>query len=591
MSRQFTALFQPNGWDHKSFNAEQYFVENLRTIGIGPLLLVFDNFETVQQPIDVFNWLDTHVRSPNKILITTRERDFKGDYPVDVGGMTEHQCNELVLRTGEAIGLTRSITPEFSRDVYKESEGHPYVVKILVGESADGKKVRRIERIVAGKDDLLDALFERTYKRLSPAAKRVFLTLSNWRSLVAHCALDAALLRPHQSERIDTVAATDELRRVSFVDEHISPHDNIMWLGVPLVAAVFGKRKLSTYPEQSVVETDTQYLQRFGATQPSDVKAGFQSRVQRFFASLSEDLAHSRLKLADEMPVLELIARYHPPTWLMIADLWRESPDASAGIRVIESLTRYVEATPPTLHQKLAWERMANIHRQQRNWADFVNAQVQIAELPGADLATISASVNTFNSVSHNLDTEARRTFARRFARAMEHKIVDGDATDCSRLAWVFIRCDQEERALQIVDCGLRVDATNEYCQSLKLRVWRQRAETARLTNDRLAMIDAFIHIAEVPTSEFQELSDAVNLFNQMGRDLEPDQDRRNLLGLRLAKVCESRIHEANATDRSRVAWVMMQIGEHDQARKIVDVGLQMEPHNDHCLKLRARLN
>jgi uncharacterized protein HemY len=173
----------------------------------------------------------------------------------------------------------------------------------------------------------------------------------------------------------------------------------------------------------------------------------------------------------------------------------------------------------------------------------------------------------------------------------MEYKIVDGDATDCSRLAWLFIRCDQEDRALQIVECGLRVDPTNEYCQSLKLRVWRRRAETARQANDLLAVIDATIRIAEIPTSDFQELSDATNIFNQMGRELEPDQDRRYLLGLRLAKVFESRIHDANATDRSRLAWVMVQIGELERARKIVDEGLQMEPQNEYCLRLRTRLS
>jgi len=352
MAQQFTSLFQPSGWDQKGFNAEQYFAECLRAAEIGPLLVVFDNFETVQQPFDVFQWLDAHVRSPNKILVTTRHRDFKGDYPVEVGGMTERQCNELVLKTAEAIGIKDSITAEFCRDVYRESEGHPYVVKVLVGEAADDKKVHRIERIVAGKDDLLDALFERTYKRLSPAAKRVFLTLSNWRSLIAQAALDAALLRPRQAERIDTVAAVEELRRVSFLDEHTSPLDGSVFLNIPLVAGVFGKKKLSTSPEQSDIEEDTRFLHKFGAMQLPDLKWGVEPRMQRFFAALSDDLARKKLKLPDELPILELLARHYPPAWLMIADLWRESADAGAAEQAIEALTRYLEASEPNVHQK-----------------------------------------------------------------------------------------------------------------------------------------------------------------------------------------------------------------------------------------------
>ena len=590
MAQQFALLFQPIGWDKKGFNTEQYFADNLRSCEIGPLLLVFDNFETVQEPIEVFHWLDTHVRSPNKILVTTRHRDFKGDYPVEVGGMTERQCDELIDRTGEAIGIASSITQAFRRDVYRESEGHPYVVKVLVGEAADGRSVRRIERIVAGKDDLLDALFERTYKRLSPAAKRVFLTLSNWRSLVAQAALDAAFLRPRQTERIDTAAAIDELRRVSFLDEHTSQHDGSMFVSVPLVAGVFGKRKLSTSSEQSDIEEDTRFLYKFGAMQPPDLKWGLEPRIRRFFSALSEELAQDKLKLTEEMAVLELIARDYSPAWLMIADLWRESARPEAPEQASEALTRYLEANSPGIYQRVAWERIGTIKRQQGNWPGFVNAQVQIAELPGADVSVISAIVNTFNSVSHHLDAESRRTFAERLARAMEPKIADGDSTDCSRLAWLLIRCEKEDRALEIVESGLKLDANNEHCQNLKLKIWQRRAEAAQQADDMPTVVEASIHAAEVPTSDFHEISEVANLFNQHGRDFEPDQGRRQVLALRLAKVMESRIGSASANDCSRLAWVLLNAGESKRAKAIVDQGLRIDPQNDHCLKLKGRL-
>ena len=54
-----------------------------------PTLLVLDNFETVEKPGDVFDWIDACVRPPNKVLITTRFRNFKGDYPLEVRGMTD----------------------------------------------------------------------------------------------------------------------------------------------------------------------------------------------------------------------------------------------------------------------------------------------------------------------------------------------------------------------------------------------------------------------------------------------------------------------------------------------------------------------
>lgn len=361
IAREVATLFQPKGWDQRAFDAEKYLSESLRQSQEGPLLLVFDNFETVQQPIDVFNWLDTYIRSPNKILITTRHRDFRGDYAVEVGGMTETQCDQLVRTTAISLGLRAAITQEFCRDVYRESEGHPYVVKVLVGEAADGRRFQRVERIVAGRDDLLDALFERTYARLSPAGKRVFLTLCNWRSLVPQLALDAAVLRPTQAERIDTLATLEELRRVSFIDEHVSPKDGAAFVSVPLVASVFGRRKLSVSADRIEVESDTRFLHKFGAMQPSDLQRGIEPRIHRFFGALSEELGRGKLDLTAEKPLLELIARSYPPAWLMIADLWRESGHLNALNEVKSALQRYIEMTPPTGEQRIAWESIAAI--------------------------------------------------------------------------------------------------------------------------------------------------------------------------------------------------------------------------------------
>ena len=400
IAREVAALFQPKGWDQKGFDAEKYLSESLTQSAEGPLLLVFDNFETVQQQIDVFNWLDTYIRLPNKILITTRHRDFRGDYAVEVGGMTEAQCDQLVRTTAISLGLRKAVTPEFCRDVYRESEGHPYVVKVLVGEAADGGRFQKVERIVAGRDDLLDALFERTYARLSPAGKRVFLTLCNWRSLVAQLALDAAFLRPSQAERIDTLATLEELRRVSFIDEHVSPKDGAPFVVVPLVGSLFGRRKLSVSPDRIEVESATRFLHRFGAMQPSDLQHGIEPRIHRFFGSLSEELGRGRLDLSAERPILELIARSYAPAWLMIADLWRESDHSDALNEVKSALQRYIEVTPPSGEQRAAWESIAAIERQQHNWLGFVNAQVHIAELPDANIATISSAVNTLDRKS-----------------------------------------------------------------------------------------------------------------------------------------------------------------------------------------------
>ena len=129
----------------------------------------------------------------------------------------------------------------------RESDGHPYIIKILLGEVAKAKALVKVERIVASKDQILDALFERTYTSLSPAAKQVFLTMSNWRSTIPRVALEAVMLRP-ANERMDVEDAIDELIRSSFIETIATQEQGESVLSVPLAAAVFGQKKLRASP-------------------------------------------------------------------------------------------------------------------------------------------------------------------------------------------------------------------------------------------------------------------------------------------------------------------------------------------------------
>ena len=176
----------------------------------GAAMFVLDNFETVRSPQEAFAWFDAYVRPPNKLLITTRTRDFRGDYPVELTGMTESEADILIDSTATRLGIRPLISSEYRHDLHRETEGHPYVIKILLGEVASSGRALNIERIVATRDDILTALFERTYAGLSPAGKRVYLTLSAWRSLVAQVALQAVLLRK-ENEKLDVDGAVQEL--------------------------------------------------------------------------------------------------------------------------------------------------------------------------------------------------------------------------------------------------------------------------------------------------------------------------------------------------------------------------------------------
>ena len=103
---------------------------------------MFDNFETTHSPLEMFNWIDSFIRLPNKALITTRLRDFKGDYPVDVRGMDEDEARKLVDQTVVRLGIQNIVTDSYAEKLIAQSEGHPYVIKILLGEVAKASAPR-----------------------------------------------------------------------------------------------------------------------------------------------------------------------------------------------------------------------------------------------------------------------------------------------------------------------------------------------------------------------------------------------------------------------------------------------------------------
>lgn len=76
-----------------------------------------------------------------------------------IEGMGEAEAYELINRHARRLGAEELIGREFREALYRESEGHPYVIKVLIGETVKAGRVAKIERIVASREDILSALF------------------------------------------------------------------------------------------------------------------------------------------------------------------------------------------------------------------------------------------------------------------------------------------------------------------------------------------------------------------------------------------------------------------------------------------------
>ncbi len=470
IANELVRLLDPKDTIEKEFKPINYLAEELGNGSLGAQLYVFDNFETVRNPIELFSWIDTYIRLPNKILITTRFRDFKADYPVEVSGMTEQESEALIDLASSELEIKHLLTRAYRHELYDESDGHPYVIKILFGEVAKAGRLVKVERIVAVNEDILNAMFERTYNGLSPAAKLIFLILSNWRSAVPQIAVEAVLITPSH-DRMDIGSAIDELRRSSFIDVVRSQSDKQSFLTTPLAASVFGKKKLAVSPMKGTVEMDTQLLQAFGAAQQSEIKQGIAPRVEKLFRYIANQTSSGKATIAEYLPMLQFIAGKYPPAWLLLASLYEESGTPNDLECAIDALRHYLETPHSTEESQLVWKRLASLCRRRLDVSGELNALVELCRVPGVPFEKLSDAANRVNAIfsreESEIDPELKQYVCRPLVELMEARISEGDANDYSRVAWLCMRLHEESRAKNLIKLGLSLDPYNTHLRNL----------------------------------------------------------------------------------------------------------------------------
>ena len=473
IARASVELLEPQSRRTKDFNAESFFQKCLANGAAGSTLFVLDNFETLKNPTDVVEWIDTYVRPPNKVLITTRFRDFRGDYPLEIKGMSDDEASRLIDEHATRLGVDHLIDNRYKVKLITESDGHPYVIKILLGQVAKEGRAVSPQRIVATADHLLNALFKRTYDALSPAGQRVFLLLCSWKVYVPEIAVEAVALRPG-TERFDVTSALEEVVKFSLVDHSVSENDE-RFVGVPLAAAIFGQRELAVSPFKVAVEEDRKLLMDFGAGKRSDARRGTLPRIENLFRAVAARASVRPTELAQNLPILEYLARRVPQAYLSLADLVMEVRDDHDSIEHARNYVRcHLEAADFT-ERHSAWLKLAQLCRQCDDAMGEVHALCEAALLPTSGRDTLGYVANRLNSRIRDLkdknievawSVEVRELLSR-VIQAMEHQLGDLSANDCSRLAWLHLNVGNPDRARDVAVAGIKKDSSNYHCQAL----------------------------------------------------------------------------------------------------------------------------
>ena len=474
IARASVELLEPSERTLPDFSATKYFEKCLRSGAAGSTLFVLDNFETVQSPADIFSWLDTHIRPPNKIIITTRIREFRGDFPLEISGMTDKQADTLINQHSARLNIRELISSSYKQQLISESDRHPYVIRIMLGQVAEKRRPVKPERIMADSDHILRTLFERTYSALEPGAQKAFLLLSSWRVFVPEVAIRAVLIRPG-SDKFDVNKAMDQLHRFSLVERLPAEEENHELVGTPLAASTFGRMKLQTSTFRVSVEEDRKLLMEFGPGRGKNAHQRVLPRIEALYKYVASQTQEDSGAFEKFKPILEFLAESLPSAFIQLSDFaWEIDDSIEMKRQSINYLRRYIEVASLTEKQgQEVWRKIAERCRTIRETTEEIHALCEAALLSASNSDELGNYANRLNSRIRDMKSEnveeARslevRDLIHRVIEKMEHHLSTLTATNCSRLAWLCLNVGNKERARDVAQMGLERDPHNEYCQ------------------------------------------------------------------------------------------------------------------------------
>ncbi len=441
------------------------FAQALRRAGGAGTLFIFDNFETIAQPRSLHEFLDTHTHLPNKVLITSRERAFKADYPIEVKGMDWPEAEVVILQTARRFNVEGLVGGKVTRRMFDHVEGHPYLMQILVGEVAAAGRYVPPPNVMGRRGEVLDAIFERSFEKLSDAGRWAFLLVSNWRAPVPEIWLYAiAVERDVRFEE-----GIDECRRWSLVSE-METADGQVCYECPQVARVFGKKKLLGDPDRLAVQADLDALRQFGVVDRLAKQTTLHDTLQRFFdTSLDRTRGMSNEELEKRDHVLANIAERWREGWRHLAEFRHR---AGMGYKAVDQAARRaVEEMPNDVS---VWKQRADYARQHDDEQTEVTCWVSIVELDPTNVVHVSQAANLLNKFVGHMPIDRRGFYIASVRDRMEQIASRLDATGRSRLAWLYLHEENYLMAQKHVNAGLKLDSDNSYCLKLYERLRSQ---------------------------------------------------------------------------------------------------------------------
>jgi hypothetical protein len=469
VARKFCRLFSPYGVNQDVDSFARILQSPLEVSDVG-ILFIFDNFETMSDVSGLHRFLDEHTHVPNKVLITSRERAFKADYPIEVRGMEYEEAAEMLTKLAEEFAITGLMTETVVDRIYEYTAGHAYVMRVIAGEMAKEGRYTPPAQLLGSRSDIVDAVFERSFNKLSGAGRAVFLTVAGWKSNIPELGILVVL----GIRGIDAMSGIDECHRLSLIFPEQTP-DGQRSYSVPHLARLFGQKKLQGDPDRLVIQEDLVILQKFGALRLDRREESLTpgALVNRFVQTCFAEIKNGPDATAKADRLLQALANIQPVVWLRLADFRQLVRADSESISY--ALRRAVEEQP---FSKAAWIKRAEFAKAISDQPTRIASLVSAVEADPKDVALIRHTADELHKylMAHLADIpRARRGVYLASVRSHMEKVASKlDATGFSRLAWLFLLEDNQAKAKHYANKGCELDPTNGHCLKILERLDRQ---------------------------------------------------------------------------------------------------------------------
>lgn len=437
----------------------------------GPILFIFDNFETLDNQQSVYSWIESNVRSPNKVIITTRERIFYGDHPIRVQGMEREEYEEYLGKICQSQNCELSSSER--NQLYSITAGHPFITSLMVSYRSHNRGQTGFkDHITDDSNQILRMLFDRAFHRLSSSAKELFLALgrrnTGYASFVVESVCKNAEKTPENWGNV-----VQELESLSLIEVERLGDTKFDLLFIPYPAQLFCTQKINTGADS--FEGILPELNRFGFISENNAKLTAKEILKRYFDSYS---ITSTGIVSTFHRVIDFMVNMHPELAIDVYNLDKSGPKLIESVLMRHFLEAYIQncATPQEYYA--GWRPLLDVLDELSEYRSSLNLIWIVLSNNADDLRLLSdcAFYLSKNKQAYCDVNEELYFRCIEGALALSENLIDkADGTVHSRIAWLFLhqRNADEAAALQHAINGLENEPGNIFCLRLVEKLHR----------------------------------------------------------------------------------------------------------------------